>query len=87
MSAVFEKSLARVLIREIPGCTGLVSTERLSGGASQETYKLMITDASTTRPLCLRRALDGTGAEVDSDLQESIGLPTEALLISKAREA
>jgi len=87
MSAAFEKSLARVLTREIPGCTGLVSTERLSGGASQETYKLMITDASGNRPLCLRRAVDGTGAEVDSDLQESVGLATEALLISKAREA
>ena len=87
MSATFEKSLAQVLIREIPGCASLVSTERLSGGASQETYKLIITDASGNRSLCLRRALDGTGAEVESDLLESVGLPTEALLISRAREA
>ena len=87
MSAVFEKNLAGVLVREIPECTGLVSVERLSGGASQETYKLIITTASDNRLLCLRRAPGGTGAEVDSDLQESIGLPTEALLISQAREA
>nr|MCS5681885.1 phosphotransferase family protein [Acidimicrobiales bacterium] len=87
MSAAFEEDLARVLVREIPECMGLVSAERLSGGASQETYKLTVTTANGNRLLCLRRAPGGTEAEVDSDLQESIGLATEALLISKARVA
>ena len=87
MSGVLDENLGRVLIREVPGCIGLVSTERLSGGASQETYKLKVTTAKGTRLLCLRRAPGGPEAEVDSDLQESIGLPTEALLISKAGAA
>ncbi|UCH48709.1 MAG: phosphotransferase family protein [Betaproteobacteria bacterium] len=83
----FESALARVLVREIPGCKRLVSIERLSGGASQETYKLIIEDAHGERPLCLRRATGGVGTAEDDDLRESIGLPTEALLITKAREA
>ena len=87
MSGVLDENLGRVLVREVPGCIGLVSTERLSGGASQETYKLTVTTAKGTRLLCLRRAPGGPEAEIDSDLQESIGLPTEALLISKARAA
>ena len=87
MSGALDENLGRVLVREVPGCIGLVSTERLSGGASQETYKLTVTTAKGTRLLCLRRAPGGPEAEVDSDLQESIGLPTEALLISKARAA
>ncbi|MCH2337916.1 MAG: phosphotransferase family protein, partial [Pseudomonadales bacterium] len=87
MSGALDENLGRVLVREVPGCIGLVSTERLSGGASQETYKLTVTTAKGTRLLCLRRAPGGPEAEVDSDLQESIGLPTEALLISKAGAA
>ena len=87
MSGALDENLGRVLVREVPGCIGLVSTERLSGGASQETYKLTVTTAKGTRLLCLRRAPGGPEAEVDSDLQESIGLPTEALLISKALAA
>lgn len=87
MSAKLEAGLARVVTREIPGCTSLVSIERLSGGASQETYKLIITDAGGERPLCLRRQVGGTGVDVDTDLQQNVGSPTEALLIRTAREA
>ncbi|GIS69933.1 MAG: hypothetical protein CM1200mP9_07540 [Gammaproteobacteria bacterium] len=87
MSGALDENLGRVLVREVPGCIGLVSTERLSGGASQETYKLTVTTVKGTRLLCLRRAPGGPEAGVDSDLQESIGLPTEALLISKALAA
>ena len=32
----FQEKLEALLVREIPGCSGLVSVERLSGGASQE---------------------------------------------------
>ena len=86
MAVDFESALARVLVREIPGCRRLVSIERLSGGASQETYKLVIEDAYGERSLCLRRATGGVGTAEDDDLRESIGLPTEALLITTARE-
>ena len=68
MSAAFEENLARVLVREIPECVGLVSAERLSGGASQETYKLTVTTANGNRLLCLRRASGGTEAEVGLSL-------------------
>ena len=87
MSSSFEKSLARVLVREIPGCAGLVSAERLSGGASQETYKVIITDESGDRPLCLRRASEGSELDIEGELNESVGLPIEALLMIRAREA
>jgi aminoglycoside phosphotransferase (APT) family kinase protein len=87
MALDFESALTRVLVREIPGCKGLLSVERLSGGASQETYKLVIEDGNGERPLCLRRAAGGTGALAERDLQESIGLPTEALLMRAARVA
>jgi hypothetical protein len=36
MEAILEK----ILRREIPHCRALISAERLSGGASQETYRL-----------------------------------------------
>ena len=34
--------LQTVLTREIPGCVGLARAERLSGGASQETYRVVV---------------------------------------------
>ena len=87
MDSTLEKRLARVLVREIPGCAGLVSTERLSGGASQETYKVIVNGESGDRPLCLRRASEGMELDIESELQESVGLPIEALLMITAREA
>ena len=87
MDSTSEKRLARVLVREIPGCAGLVSTERLSGGASQETYKVIVNGESGDRPLCLRRASEGMELDIESELQESVGLPIEALLMITAREA
>ena len=38
----FEDKLDAILKRTLDGCRGLVSAERLSGGASQETYRLTI---------------------------------------------
>ena len=87
MDSTLEKRLAQVLVREIPGCAGLVSTERLSGGASQETYKVIVNGESGDRPLCLRRASEGMELDIESELQESVGLPIEALLMIRAREA
>jgi aminoglycoside phosphotransferase (APT) family kinase protein len=83
-TADFEVKLAAVLRRQIAGFQDLISAERLSGGASQETYRLLIRDASGERRLAMRRAPGGI---------ESIrapghpGLHTEAMLMRFARDA
>ena len=41
-----------VLTREVRGVTGLVRAERLSGGASQETYRLTVETAAGPGQLC-----------------------------------
>jgi len=80
----FKARLAAVLRRQIAGFESLVSAERLSGGASQETYRLVIRDAAGERRLAMRRSPGGV---------ESVrtpghpGLPTEAALMRFAREA
>ena len=61
VDADLEAALARVVTREIPGCTKLVAVERLSGGASQETYRLVVAGADCEQPPCLRRQAGGTG--------------------------
>jgi len=82
--ASFEESLGAVLTKRVDGCRGLVSAERLSGGASQETYRLVIrTDAGEKR-LCMRRAPGGK-AVLPSAGQP--GLVTEAMLMRAARAA
>ncbi len=80
----FEAALGRVLERRVPGCRGLVSAERLSGGASQETYRVVIrTDAGDKR-LAMRRAPGGHSPLPTSGQP---GLATEALLMRAARAA
>ncbi len=80
----FEVKLAAVLRRQIAGFEALVSAERLSGGASQETYRLVIRDAAGERRLAMRRSPGGV---------ESVrgpghpGLQTEAQLMRSARDA
>jgi len=80
----FETKLAAALGRQIAGFGTLVSAERLSGGASQETYRLVIRDAAGERRLAMRRAPGGI---------ESVrtpghpGLRAEAMLMRCAREA
>jgi aminoglycoside phosphotransferase (APT) family kinase protein len=80
----FEARLAAVLRRQIAGFEALVSAERLSGGASQETYRLVIRDAAGERRLAMRRSPGGV---------ESVrtpghpGLRTEATLMRCARDA
>ncbi|MEZ5551017.1 MAG: phosphotransferase family protein [Pseudomonadales bacterium] len=85
VSEEFQTRLERVLIREIGGCEGLKSVERLSGGASQETYRIVITEATGERRLCMRRAPGGV--VVQSEVRVAPGLATEALLMDCARRA
>lgn len=79
----FDATLEAVLVARIDGCTGLVSAERLSGGASQETYKLTIDTDDGERLLCMRRA---PGGERDPESPRP-GLDTEAVLMQTARAA
>ncbi|MEM7339307.1 MAG: phosphotransferase family protein [Actinomycetota bacterium] len=75
--------LQPVLAASIPGFDELLSAERLSGGASQETYRLTARIAGATRPLALRRAAGGeTGAA-----EGRPGLAVEAMLMQVAAAA
>ncbi len=80
----FEQRLGAVLVREVPEALSLRSAERLSGGASQETYRLTITTDSGERLLCLRRAAGGV--HVEDAVRIAPGLATEALLMRSARD-
>jgi len=82
--AEFLESLAAVLEKHVPGCRGLVSAERLSGGASQETYRLVIRSDAGEKRLAMRRAPGGHAPEPTSGQP---GLVTEALLMRTARAA
>src|SRR5215468_10389440 len=83
MAAAIEDALATVLERRIDGCRGLVSCERLSGGASQETYRIVIRTDAGERKLAMRRAPGATAPRHGG----YPGLATEAMLIRAARAA
>ncbi len=78
----FEEKLERILLAQIAGCTGLDTVERLSGGASQETYRIVMGSTSGARTLCLRRAAGG-----GYDETRRPGLDGEALLMQIARKS
>jgi len=59
----FESNLARVLAERISGFMELASFERLSGGASQETYAINIETRDGPKKLAMRRAPGGILAE------------------------
>ena len=73
----FTEALDAVLRRRLTGFDRLVAAERLSGGASQETYRLDAIVDGAARTLALRRAAGGEtgGAEGRP------GLPIEAKLM------
>ncbi len=80
----FEEKLSRTLVRAFGGDTRLVKAERLSGGASQETYRLEIADGGgVERTLAMRRAPGGMKVEPTPGHP---GLDVEALLMRSARE-
>ena len=59
----FEHRLSDFLGRYVAGFESLLSVERMSGGASQETYRLRIREAHGERALALRRAPGGQESE------------------------
>jgi aminoglycoside phosphotransferase (APT) family kinase protein len=81
--AGIDDQLAAVIASRIDGCRGLISCERLSGGASQETYRIVIRTDAGERRLAMRRAPGAAAPEHGS----SPGLATEAMLIRAARAA
>ncbi|MFU8814349.1 MAG: phosphotransferase family protein [Pseudomonadales bacterium] len=82
----FEANLAAVLTREIPDCRAMRSVERLSGGASQETYRITVDTADGERLVCMRRAPGGVVLHAETS-SAAPGLATEALLMQLARDA
>ena len=83
----FEARLECVLQRKIAGCERLATIERLSGGASQETYRLRIeTETGDLRELCLRRSPLGAGEQARAVERSAPGLRIEAKLMQVARE-
>ncbi len=83
----FDARLEAVLVREVAGCRGLASVERLSGGASQETYRITVETSSGRQRLCMRRAPGGVRAVAGEAHGTAPGLETEALLMRLARHA
>ena len=80
----FRDKLERILVDHVPECTALVSADRLSGGASQETYRVEVACGGELRTLAMRRAVGGTYNEPDL---ERPGLAGEAELMRQARAA
>jgi aminoglycoside phosphotransferase (APT) family kinase protein len=80
----FEPALAKVLQRAVDDFVALRSCERLSGGASQETYRIIVETGAGPRKLAMRRAPGGLTPEGGA---EKPGLATEARLMELARAA
>ena len=80
----FQSLLKSVLAREIAEYRDLVACERLSGGASQETYRITIKTDSGEQKLCMRRAPGGIKVETTA---QHPGLAAEARLMQVARDA
>ncbi|MDJ0864558.1 MAG: phosphotransferase family protein [Myxococcota bacterium] len=79
----FEAALAAVLAKHVAGFEALRAAERLSGGASQETYRIVAATRDGERQFALRRAPGGVGTQEHG----GPGLATEALLMRAARDA
>jgi aminoglycoside phosphotransferase (APT) family kinase protein len=83
--AAFEASLRDTLARTVAGFRELVSCERLSGGASQETYRIIAATTAGEQRLAMRRTPGGLPAE--GGVQHRAGIRTEALLMQCAHAA
>jgi aminoglycoside phosphotransferase (APT) family kinase protein len=84
MSTDLEARLDAVLSDVVPGHVRLSRLRRLSGGASQETYRVELETRSGPLRLAWRRAPGGRPGGGDP---ASVGLETEARLIRAARAA
>jgi aminoglycoside phosphotransferase (APT) family kinase protein len=80
----FENALGRILAKNLQGFRELISCDRLSGGASQETYRIVAATASGEHELALRRTPGGVSTE---GVVGRAGVRTEARLMQCAHEA
>ena len=80
----FDTRLDAVLRTHVAGCDGLMHVERLSGGASQETYRVTARAGGGERLLAMRRAAGGIPPETAANYP---GLAGEALLMRIAKAA
>jgi aminoglycoside phosphotransferase (APT) family kinase protein len=78
-----QEKLAAVLAERMPGFEALLGCERLTAGASRETYRLTAQVEGAQRLLALRRAPDGG----KSAMKQGPGLNIEARLFAAARSA
>lgn len=81
--AEFEAALENVLRREIDAFETLISAERLTGGASQETYRLVARIDGVEQTLAFRRSAGGATEVVEG----RPGLAAEAELMRVAAAA
>lgn len=79
-----EARLSDILARTFDGFVRLVRAERLSGGASQETYRIVIETDEGEQLLAMRRAVGGQYENPDDNRP---GLPIEAKLMQVAADA
>ena len=77
-----EEALPRVLAARVRGFRGLLVCERLTGGASQETYRIVVDTDAGQRTLAMRRALGGLRGW---SRETGPGLAVEAALMQAAR--
>ncbi len=82
MDADFQEKLNAVIATRMPGCRALLAVERLSGGASQETYRIQAQTEQGERLLAMRRSPGGF--TVDPSVNHP-GLAVEAQLMQEAR--
>lgn len=81
-----ERRLSAALRRHVPGVDRLVRFDRLSGGASQETYRIVVSAGGSERKLALRRMPGGVWSGGEAEPGRA-GIRTEAELMRLAREA
>jgi aminoglycoside phosphotransferase (APT) family kinase protein len=77
--AAFEAALGALAIRLTGGRGALAGVRRLTAGATQEVWRLELTEDGVTTPLILRRAPGGTRVS-----ETAVGLETEARLLEAA---
>ena len=78
-----QTKLDRILNRELDGFKTIASIERLTGGASQETFSIDCQTVSGPLRLALRRAPGGVRQSKEAG---SIGLTAEAVLLDIAKQ-
>jgi aminoglycoside phosphotransferase (APT) family kinase protein len=83
-AAEFQPAFEAALKRGIPGFERITMMNRLSGGASQETWAFDGVVNGVTEPFILRRSPGGVPRVTENT--SSIGLATEALAITESRK-